>query len=55
MIEASVIDRPHACGAAQYSSAPRVPNAHLFDAGGRAMLLSVQRGRLYEIDDTPEA
>jgi uncharacterized protein len=29
-----------------------VPNAHLFDAGGRAMLLSVPSGRLYEIDDT---
>jgi uncharacterized protein len=39
-------DRP-----ARYLSAPRVPNAHLFDAGTRAMLLSVDDGRLYEIDD----
>jgi len=52
MIEASVIDRPAAERVARYSSTPRVPNAHLFEAGGRAMLLSVQRGRLYEIDDT---
>jgi uncharacterized protein len=52
MIETSFIDRPLAEQVAHYSSAPRVPNAHLFDAGGRAMLLSVQHGRLYEIDDT---
>jgi uncharacterized protein len=51
MIEAGTIDRPNAERAIRYSSAPRVPNAHLFDAGGRAMLLSVPRGRLYEIDD----
>jgi uncharacterized protein len=52
MIETSFIDLPLAEQVARYSSAPRVPNAHLFDAGGRAMLLSVQRGRLYEINDT---
>jgi uncharacterized protein len=52
MIEATVINRPQAERVARFSSAPRVPNAHLFDADGRAMLLSVQRGRLYEIDDT---
>jgi uncharacterized protein len=52
MVETSVIDRPRTERVARYSSAPRVPNAHLFDAGGRAMLLSVARGRLYEIDDT---
>src|SRR5688572_9242414 len=34
-----------------YSSGPRVPNAHLFRAGGRHMLLSVTRGQIYEIDD----
>lgn len=34
-----------------YSSAPRIPNAHLFRAGMRHMLLSVTRGQIYEIDD----
>jgi uncharacterized protein len=34
-----------------YSSAPRVPNVHLFRAGTRHMLLSVTRGQIYEIDD----
>jgi uncharacterized protein len=34
-----------------YSSAPRVPNAHLFRAGTRHMLLSVTRGQIYEMDD----
>jgi uncharacterized protein len=31
------------------ASAPRVPNAHLFEAGGRHMLLAVERGRIYGI------
>ena len=31
--------------------APRVPNAHLFGAGARTMLLSIDDGRVYEIDD----
>ena len=34
-----------------YSSDPRVPNAHLFRAGARHMLLSVTSGQIYEIDD----
>jgi uncharacterized protein len=31
-------------------SRPRVPNAHLFDADGRSMLLAVEQGRVREID-----
>jgi uncharacterized protein len=34
------------------ASAPRVPNAHLFEAGERRMLLSVERGRIYGIGAT---
>lgn len=36
---------------ALYSTAPRVPNVHLFHAGARHMLLSVTRGQIYEIND----
>jgi uncharacterized protein len=36
---------------ATYPSRPRVPNAHLFDAEGRSMLLSVAQGLIYELDE----
>jgi len=35
----------------RFPSTPRVPNAHLFDDGTRTMLLSVNDGRVREIDD----
>jgi uncharacterized protein len=36
---------------ARYLSSPRVPNAHLFGTGDRTILLSVDDGRLHELDD----
>lgn len=37
--------------AARHSSSPRVPNAHLFAAGARTMLLSIDDGRVHALDD----
>jgi len=45
MVELSLTSEFPATG-----SAPRVPNAHLFEAGARRMLLSVDSGRVHEID-----
>jgi uncharacterized protein len=36
---------------ASYRTKPRIPSAHLFDANGRSMLLSVTSGLIYELDD----
>jgi uncharacterized protein len=38
-------------GSTRYSTAPRVPNTHLFSAGKRDLILSVTTGRIYEIDE----
>jgi uncharacterized protein len=35
----------------RYLSSPRVPNAHLFSEGNRTILLSVDDGRLHQLDD----
>jgi hypothetical protein len=47
-MQEDIVDRPGT--SASNPSAPRVPNAHLFDAGGQPMLLSVEQGRVYGID-----
>jgi uncharacterized protein len=48
----NVVGWPGAKPSAFNPSAPRVPNAHLFDAGGRPMLLGVEQGRVHGIDPT---
>jgi uncharacterized protein len=48
---ATTIVLPKASGFARFPSAPLVPNAHLFEDGSRTMLLSVNDGRVHEIDD----
>jgi uncharacterized protein len=50
-MEAIGIELPAPAGPARVASAPRVANAHLFGTGGRTMLLSVDDGRIHEIDD----
>jgi uncharacterized protein len=50
-MQAAKVDVPESGMRARYLSSPRVPNAHLFDAGERTMLLSVDDGRLHEVDD----
>ena len=40
-MQENIVDRPGAPSHAVNPSAPRVPNAHLFDAGGQPVLLSV--------------
>jgi uncharacterized protein len=46
----AVVDRSSTQPLGFNPSAPRVPNAHLFDAGGQPMLLSVEQARVYGID-----
>jgi uncharacterized protein len=47
-----MVGRSDAESPAIHASAPLVPNAHLFDAGGRHMMLSVEQGRIYGITAT---
>lgn len=50
-MEAISVDLPASGGPTRYVSAPRVPNAHLFGAGARTMLLSIDDGRVHQVDD----
>jgi len=51
-MKGNIVERSNAESRAVRPSAPRVPNAHLFDASGRPMLLAVEQGRIYGIDPT---